>query len=129
MSQTQGELSDRVALVTGASRGIGRGVAIGLGEAGATVYVTGRTQTEGSAPSRLPGTVHATAAAVTAAGGNGIAIPADSGDDEQLADVINQIESEQGRLDILVNAAWGGYERFTNGDIAFGPFWEQPLAL
>ena len=121
--------SERVALVIGASRGVGRGIAIGLGEAGATVYVVGRTEEEGSSASMLPGTVHSTAAAVTAAGGRGIAIPADASRDEDLAKVIDQVEAEQGRLDILVNAAWGGYERFTNGGLVFGPFWEQPLAL
>jgi NAD(P)-dependent dehydrogenase (short-subunit alcohol dehydrogenase family) len=121
--------SQRVALVMGASRGVGRGIAIGLGESGATVYVVGRTEEEGSSASTLPGTVHATAAAVTAAGGRGIAIPADASRDEDVARVIDRIESEQGRLDILVNAAWGGYERFTNGKLVFGPFWEQPLSL
>lgn len=129
MSLPQTSLHNRVALVMGASRGVGRGIAIGLGEAGATVYVTGRTETEGSAASMLPGTVHTTAADVTAAGGNGIAIPMDATSDEQIANVISRIESEHGRLDILVNAAWGGYERFTNGGLVFGPFWEQPLAL
>jgi dehydrogenase/reductase SDR family protein 1 len=123
------DLSKRVALVMGASRGVGRGIAVGLGEAGATVYVVGRTEEEGSSASMLPGTVHSTAAAVTASGGRGIAIPADASNDDQIAGVIARIEAEQGRLDILVNAAWGGYERFTNGGMVFGPFWEQPLSL
>ncbi|MDQ1551919.1 MAG: hypothetical protein QOD50_1341 [Actinomycetota bacterium] len=123
------DLSKRVALVMGASRGVGRGIAIGLGEAGATVYVVGRTVEEGSSASTLPGTVHSTAGAVTAAGGLGIAVPADASRDEEVAAVIDRIEAEQGRLDILVNAAWGGYERFTNGGLVFGPFWEQPLSL
>jgi dehydrogenase/reductase SDR family member 1 len=123
------DLSNRVALVMGASRGVGRGIAIGLGEAGATVYVVGRTKVEGSSASTLPGTIHSTASAVTAAGGHGIAIPADVSRDEDIAAAIGRIELEQGRLDILVNAAWGGYERFTNGDLVFGPFWEQPLSL
>jgi dehydrogenase/reductase SDR family protein 1 len=123
------DLSQRVALVMGASRGVGRGIAVGLGEAGATVYVVGRTEEEGSSASMLPGTVHSTAAAVTAAGGRGIAIPADASNDDEIAGVIARIEAEQGRLDILVNAAWGGYERFTNGGMVFGPFWEQPLSL
>ena len=127
--QPEYDLSKRVALVIGASRGVGRGIAIGLGEAGATVYVVGRTVEESSSASTLPGTVHATAAEVTAAGGLGIAVPADASRDEEVAAVIDRIEAEQGRLDILVNAAWGGYERFTNGGLVFGPFWEQPLSL
>src|SRR5918993_834124 len=123
-------LAGRVALVTGASRGVGRGIACGLGEAGATVYVTGRTTVEGSAPSGLPGTVHNTAQQVTALGGAGIAAPMDVGDDDQIAGVVDRISNEQGRLDVLVNSAWGGYERFTDGsEFNPGPFWEQPLEL
>jgi len=125
-----GPLTGKVALVTGASRGVGRGIALGLGEAGATVYVTGRTVAEGTASSRLPGTVHATAAEVTARGGTGIAAPGDAGDDDQLAALVERVRTEQGRLDVLVNSAWGGYERFTDGTpFNPGPFWEQPLAL
>jgi NAD(P)-dependent dehydrogenase (short-subunit alcohol dehydrogenase family) len=123
------DLSGHVALVTGASRGVGRGIALGLGEAGATVYVVGRTEVEGTAASGLTGTVHGTARDVTAAGGMGIPIPMDVGDDAQVAAAIERIAADHGRLDILVNAAWGGYERFTNGGLVFGPFWEQPLAL
>lgn len=117
-------------MVTGASRGVGRGIALGLGEAGATVYVTGRTTVEGTAPSTLPGTVQATADAVTEAGGVGIAAPMDAAVDDEIAGVVRRIEAEQGRLDILVNSTWGGYERFTDGsEFNPGPFWEQPLGL
>ena len=123
-------LVGKVALVTGASRGVGRGIARGLGEAGATVYVTGRTTVEGSARSRLPGTVQRTAQQVTALGGTGIAAPLDASDDDQIAGLIDRIAAEQGRLDVLVNSVWGGYERFTDGsDFNPGPFWEQPLSL
>src|SRR5215217_5810944 len=123
-------LAGKVALVTGATRGVGRGIARGLGEAGATVYVTGRTTVEGSAPSRLPGTIHDTAQQVTGLGGTGIAVPIDAGDDGQIAGLIDRISDEQGRLDTLVNSVWGGYERFTDGsEFNPGPFWEQPLSL
>ena len=124
------DLSGRVALVTGASRGVGRGIARGLGEAGATVYVTGRTVVEGTSAARLPGSIGSTADEVSRLGGHGIAVRCDSGDDDQVAAVVEQVRLEQGRLDVLVNSAWGGYERFTDGS-AFnpGPFWEQPLSL
>src|SRR5215217_6299761 len=101
-------LAGKVALVTGASRGVGRGIARGLGEAGATVYVTGRTTVEGTAPSLLPGTVYATAEQVTELGGTGIPVPLDAGDDMQLEALISRIEDEQGHLDVLVNSTWGG---------------------
>jgi len=122
-------LAGKVALVTGASRGVGRGIARGLGEAGATVYVTGRTTVEGTAPSRLPGTVLSTAREVEGLGGVGIGVALDASDDQQVAQLIDRIDAEQGRLDILVNSTWGGYERFTDGsEFNPGPFWRGPRA-
>ncbi len=92
-----------IAVVTGASRGAGRGIALALGAAGATVYVTGRTEEEGSAP--LPGTIHATARDIDALGGRGIAVACDHGDDAQVAALFQRVRAEAGRLDILVNNA------------------------
>lgn len=114
---------DRVVVVTGASRGAGKGIAVALGASGATVYVTGRTRNEGDAP--LPGTVLATAEAVTAAGGKGIAVYCDHGDEAQVAALFAQVKQEQGRLDILVNNATSLHDALTLP----GPFWEKPLAV
>ena len=88
-----------VALVTGASRGAGRGIAVALGQHGATVYVTGRTINPGDAA--LPGTISETAEAVTAAGGKGIAVRVDHADDTSVEALFKQVEAEQGRLDIF----------------------------
>lgn len=96
----------------GGHRGVGKGVALGLGEAGATVYVTGRTVAEGEAAIPLPGTIGGTADEVTRLGGRGIAVRCDHRDDDQTRAVIERIRAEQhGRLDVLVNNVWGGYER------------------
>jgi NAD(P)-dependent dehydrogenase (short-subunit alcohol dehydrogenase family) len=114
---------NRVVVVTGASRGAGRGIALALGATGATVYVTGRTRREGEAP--LPGTVQATADAVSAAGGRGIPVYCDHADDSQVAALFQQVREEQGRLDILVNNATVVHDALT----ASGPFWDKPLAL
>lgn len=114
---------DRIVVVTGASRGAGKGIAVALGGTGATVYVTGRSRREGDSP--LPGTVAATAQAVTAAGGEGIAVHCDHSDDEQVKQLFEQIHEEQGRLDILVNNATHLHDALT----ASGPFWEKPLDL
>jgi NAD(P)-dependent dehydrogenase (short-subunit alcohol dehydrogenase family) len=116
-------LRDRVVVVTGASRGAGKGIALALGATGATVYVTGRTRNEGDAP--LPGTVQATAAAVTAAGGKGIPVYCDHADDARVRQLFEQVADEQGRLDILVNNATSLHDALTQS----GPFWEKPLAL
>ncbi len=123
------DLHGKVALVTGASRGVGKGVALGLGEAGATVYVTGRTVVEGEATVPLRGTIGQTAHEVTALGGKGIAVPCDHRDDEQVRAVFEQIQREQGRLDILVNNVWGGYEHFNDGTEFWkeAGFWTAPI--
>ncbi len=117
-----------VALVSGASRGVGRGIARELGAAGATVYVTGRsTRLGGTASTAGRGeTIEETAALVTAQGGQGIAVACDHTDDGQLAALFAQVHAEQGRLDLLVNNAWGGYEG--HDDTFTAPFWGQPLA-
>lgn len=112
-----------VAVVTGASRGAGRGIAIALGAHGCTVYVTGRSEKSGD--HALPGTIYETAEAVTAAGGRGIAVRCDSGDDAQVKALIEQVEREQGRIDILVNNAAAIYDELN----APGNFWEKPLKL
>lgn len=124
-------LSGKIAVVTGASRGVGKGIALGLGEAGATVYVTGRTVKEGEAASRLSGTIGETAQQVTRQGGKGIAVQVDHRDDAQVRAFFERVRDEQGRLDILVNNAWGGYEQFTNGSEYTGhlAFWERPLTI
>ena len=124
-----GSLRDRVALVTGASRGVGKGVALGLGEAGATVYVTGRTVAPGTGPMGLPGTVGETAEEVTRLGGTGIPVRCDHTDDRQVEALFDQIDREQGKLDVLVNSVWGGYENMVEGNRFTwpDPFWAQPV--
>lgn len=112
-----------VALVTGASRGAGRGIARALGQHGCTVYVTGRSA--GQPSGALPGTIQATAEEVTAAGGRGVAVRCDHADAEQVADLFAQIERDEGRLDILVNNACAIHDALTQP----GTFWEKPIAL
>ncbi len=117
-----------VALVTGASRGVGKGIAVGLGEAGACVYVTGRTS-RARPHAAWPGTVEDTAEAVTGAGGEGIPVVCDHTDDGAVEALFEQIRRRHGRLDVLVNSAWGGYERMVEDGVYTWalPFWEQPL--
>jgi dehydrogenase/reductase SDR family protein 1 len=117
------KLAGAVAVVTGASRGIGKGCALELGAAGATVYVSGRTVEAGTHP--LPGTVGATAAEVTRLGGRGVAVACDHRDDAQVARLFERVASEQGgRLDVLVNSAFLIPKELTSGK----PFWECPLS-
>lgn len=106
-----GDLNGRIALVTGASRGVGRGVALGLAHAGAQVYATGRTIADADLDSNIT------------------RITCDHTDDNAVAHVFDVIEQQCGRLDVLVNVAWGGYERMVeDGRFTWmAPFWEQPL--
>jgi NAD(P)-dependent dehydrogenase (short-subunit alcohol dehydrogenase family) len=122
-------LNGKVAIVTGASRGVGKGIALGLGEAGAIVYVTGRTIKDKTDVEKLGGTVFETAEAVTAMGGKGVAIPCDHREDSQVEQVFKQVAKKSKRIDILVNNAWGGYENMREGRTLtfFKPFWEQPF--
>jgi len=126
---TMVNLHGRVAVVTGGSRGVGKGIALGLGEAGATVYVTGRTTQEGSDIEKLGGTVFSTAEEVTAAGGKGIALACDHRDDAQVEKVFQRVLEDNRRLNILVNNAWGGYEQMEHdGEFTWlKPFWSQPF--
>ncbi len=118
-------LAGKVAVVTGSSRGIGRGIALVLAEQGATVYVTGRTVTPGSY--YLPGTVGETAAECTArgkdSGGKGIAVACDHANDGAVAALFDQVRREQGKLDILVNNAF----QLSDDLIEPKKFWEKPL--
>lgn len=112
-----------VAIVTGSSRGAGRGIARALGAHGCTVYVTGRSMNQGDA--EMPGTITATAEEVTAAGGNGIAVRCDHADDAQVKALIDRVIAEQGRIDILVNNAC--YQ--SHAVSAPGQFWEKPIEI
>ena len=114
-------LKDRVCLVTGASIGVGKGIAIALGAAGATVYVTGRSAKKGDNP--YGGTVFATADEATKRGGKGVAVVCDHSSDDQTRALIERIEKESGRLDILVNNATAIPDGLTES----GPFWKKPI--
>ena len=123
MGWTPPDLSDRVAVVTGASRGVGKGIALVLGECGATVFVTGRSSRAAGAHER---TVEDTADEIAARGGRGVPVVTDHTDDAQVAALFDRVRREAGRLDLLVANAWGGYENYDYR--LFGlPFWEQPI--
>ena len=115
-------LEGRVAIVTGASRGIGRGCAVGLGARGATVYVTARRTSASDPPEE--GTVEAVAAEIDAVGGKGIAVACDHRDDAAVEAVFDRVRAEQGRLDVLVNNAFIIPNELTSGK----PFWEVPIS-
>jgi dehydrogenase/reductase SDR family member 1 len=123
-------LKGHVALVTGASRGVGKGIAIGLGEMGATVYITGRTENGEGLPEFLKESgIYQTAAEVDRVGGVGIAHKCDHANDQAVDKLFQRIMQEQGRLDILVNNAWGGSLHAMQSYFFNTPFWEQPVAL
>jgi NAD(P)-dependent dehydrogenase (short-subunit alcohol dehydrogenase family) len=118
-----GPLEGTVALVAGATRGGGRGIAVALGEAGATVYATGRTTREQRSEIDRPETIEETAELVSAAGGEGIPVQVDHLDPAQVAALVERIDSEQGRLDVLVNDIWGSEHLFKFNT----PLWEHDL--
>ncbi|KAB1990547.1 SDR family oxidoreductase [Streptomyces triticiradicis] len=120
---SEGTLRDRVALVAGATRGAGRGIAVELGAAGATVYVTGRSTRERRSEYDRPETIEDTADLVTAAGGRGIAVPTDHLVPAEVESLVARIADEQGRLDVLVNDIWGA-EKLFEWDT---PLWEHDL--
>ncbi len=121
------QLSEIIALVTGASRGAGRGIARELGVAGATVYVTGRSTREGATTDNVPGTIHTCANEVTALGGRGIAVRCDHTVDTDVQSLFALIGDTHGRLDLLVNNVWGGYEDSQCRPLPRVPFWEQSM--
>jgi NAD(P)-dependent dehydrogenase (short-subunit alcohol dehydrogenase family) len=110
-----------VAVVTGASRGAGKGIALALGATGATVYVTGRTENDGD--SALPGSIATTAKQIDERGGTGIAVPCDHADDAEVEAVFARVAEEQGHLDILVNNAFA----IPDGIVSRKPFWAKSL--
>ena len=116
-------LQGKVALVAGATRGGGRGIAVELGAARATVYVTGRTTRDQQSEYGRPETIEETAELVSQAGGRGLAVPVDHLVAEEVRDLINRIRAEEGRLDILVNNIWGGEKLFEWNK----PVWEHDL--
>ncbi|MFJ2398526.1 SDR family oxidoreductase [Streptomyces sp. NPDC087843] len=118
-----GPLEGKVALVAGATRGAGRGIAVELGAAGATVYVTGRSTRERRSEYDRPETIEDTAELVDAAGGVGVAVPTDHLDPVQVEALVARVDDEQGRLDVLVNDIWGG-EKLFEWD---APVWEHDL--
>jgi NAD(P)-dependent dehydrogenase (short-subunit alcohol dehydrogenase family) len=120
---TRQERGPRIAVVTGASRGAGRGIALALGEAGATVVVTGRSVTSGD--HELGGTIVETAAQVTRRGGRGIPIACDHADEHQVAALFEEVRDSLGGIDILVSNAFAVPDHLTSPE----PFWEKPLSL
>ncbi|RZU71886.1 LOW QUALITY PROTEIN: NAD(P)-dependent dehydrogenase (short-subunit alcohol dehydrogenase family) [Micromonospora kangleipakensis] len=116
-------LTGKIALVAGATRGAGRQIAVQLGAAGATVYATGRTTRERRSEMDRPETIEETAELVTAAGGTGVAVAVDHLDPDQVRRLVERIDAEHGRLDVLVNDIWGADPLITWEK----PVWEQPL--
>ena len=120
-------LRDTIALVTGASRGAGRGIALELGAAGAAVYVSGRSVDGRPTTDHVPGTIDDCAREVTARGGRGIAIRCDHTVAADVDALFDRIRHDHGRLDLLINNVWGGYEDSECRPLPRDPFWQQPL--
>jgi NAD(P)-dependent dehydrogenase (short-subunit alcohol dehydrogenase family) len=118
-----GPLAGKVALVAGATRGAGRGTAVALGEAGATVYCTGRSTRKRRSEYDRPETIEETAELVSAAGGAGIAIAVDHLETAEVGALVQRIDAEAGRLDLLVNDIWGAEQLFEWNT----PVWEHDL--
>jgi NAD(P)-dependent dehydrogenase (short-subunit alcohol dehydrogenase family) len=121
------DLRGRVAIVTGASRGAGRWIAAVLGETGARVYVTGRSTRAAGTTEDIPGTIEESAEEVDRRGGVGVPVRCDHTVDADVEGLVEQVRRESGRLDVLVNNAWGGYEAHDYPTFN-APFWEQPRA-
>ncbi|WP_105619026.1 SDR family NAD(P)-dependent oxidoreductase [Vallitalea okinawensis] len=123
-------LKGKVAIVTGASRGVGKGIVLGLAEAGAIVYVTGRTEKAVMLPEFLKETsIHHTVKEVNRLGGIGIAHKCDHSNDQEVEELFKQVMDEQGKLDILVNNAWGGGIHAMEDYFFSHSFWKQPISL
>ena len=122
------ELRGAITLVTGASRGAGRGIALELAAAGATVYVSGRSVSGGPTTDRVPGTIDDTAQEVTNRGGRGIAVRCDHTVDADVEALFGRVRADHGRLDLLVNNVWAGYENPDCKPLPVIPFWEQSIA-
>ncbi len=116
-------LEGKVALVAGGTRGAGRGISVELGAAGATVYVTGRSTRGRPSEYDRPETIEETAALVDEAGGSGVAVRVDHLEPDEVRALVERIEGEQGRLDVLVNDVWGA-EHLTEWNV---PVWEHSL--
>lgn len=124
------DLKGKVVIVTGGSRGVGKGIALGLAEAGATIYVTGRTTNDINLPDFLKGTtIYNTVEEVNTLGGLGIAYKCDHSKDEEVKKLFDTVLEKEGRLDILVNNAWAGGAHIMGGYFFNTPFWEQPISL
>jgi len=120
----------RTAIVTGASRGVGRGIAIGLGEAGYTVYITARTLDNHKQAEGLTGSLLETAEMIKEVGGKAIPIQCDHRNDIEVKNLFETVKSKEEYLDILVNSAWAGYENVYSPEnfTWFNKFWEQPIS-
>lgn len=123
MTERSGDLRGKVAVVTGGSRGVGKGIAEGLAEAGATVYVSGRSESFANPPA--PRTIQATARRVNELGGHGVAVRVDHAVDAEVKALFDQVSREQGRLDILVNNAY----KIPNPPAWGGGFWQHPISV